>query len=421
MSYLVGELERRGIGVLAQIESGNSSVVCTSTELMAWDGMNVQRMALTSIAKVSRANGVLEISDASSVQIRLGLQAENATLSEFFAQVKAATQTAKAQLVAAAPTPPQPVVAARLEPEQTVSLSKPPPMFPIQEATETSTQLGRSQTATTRMSDYADPLQAHALRPATPTAPRPKKYNDVRGKIYDELGFSFEYATVLDRFKAKFIDGILLGIAQRGLEFLLMRGLAAKTKQLEDLERSIAGFLNNRNAVPENAEALIQQYLQLAASLAGEQLRASLLAVLGSLLLGWLYYALLESGPKYGTFGKQVARIGVVDYGLERISFGQATVRYFFSMLPAFIMLFFMFALTAPLIAQAAFLFNDFAGTFLDKAKTVETLGKRLTGTVSMLSVIGVVTYLVVYCWAFFDKYRQTLYDLAARTLVIRA
>jgi uncharacterized RDD family membrane protein YckC len=430
MSYLVGELERRGIRVLAQLESGNSSLVCTATELLAWDGMNVQRVALTSIAKVSHANGVLEISDASSVQIRLGLKVESNALSSFFAQVKTATQTAKAQVVAAPPlAQPESVALPRLEPErqiipiperQVIPVSEPQPEA-TPRVTENPTSLGRSQITTMRMSDYADPLQAHALRSVTSAAPKPKKYTDVRGKIYDELGFSFEYATVFDRFKAKFIDGILVGIAQRGLEFLLMRGLTAKTKQLEDLERSIGGFLTSRNGVPENADTLIQQYLQLAASLAGEQLRVSLLASLGSLLLGWLYYALLESGPKYGTFGKQAARIGVVDYALERISFGQATMRYFSSILPAFVIIFLMFALTAPLVAQAALLFVDSGGTFSDKAKVVESLGKRLTGTVITLTVVGAVAYLVIYCWAFFDKHRQTLYDLAAKTLVIRA
>jgi uncharacterized RDD family membrane protein YckC len=424
MSYLMGELERQGIRVLASLESGGSSIVCTPSELFAWDSMNVQRMSLIGITKVSRANGVLEVSDTNGVQVRLSLAVSNEALSGFFAQVKSATQAAKAQATSVVPVTAPPIAA------QPVPLSYPEastaPQSLTRDATKTevtATSLGRSPEKPIRMSDYADPLQAHLIRQTVPNtpAPRPKKFTDVRGKIYDELGFSFEYATVFDRFKAKFLDGIIIGIAQRGVEFLMQRPLKAKTEQLENLEKKVTGIMANPLSVPDDAESMIQDYVQLGINLAGDQLRLSLLAVIASLLLGWLYYALLESGPKYGTFGKQAARIGVVNYALERVSFGQATIRYFSSMLPAFIMLFLLLAFIAPLVAQSAQLFAGGEGTLFTKIKEGEALVSRMMGTFYTMTFIGVVTYIAVYSWAFFDKHRQTLYDLAAKTLVIKA
>lgn len=43
----------------------------------------------------------------------------------------------------------------------------------------------------------------------------------------------------------------------------------------------------------------------------------------------WLYFALLESGPKQATFGKRIMGIKVVDYKGGRIGFGRATGRTF--------------------------------------------------------------------------------------------
>lgn len=47
----------------------------------------------------------------------------------------------------------------------------------------------------------------------------------------------------------------------------------------------------------------------------------------------WLYFALLESGPKQATFGKRMLGMKVVDYKGARISFGRATGRTFAKML----------------------------------------------------------------------------------------
>ena len=47
------------------------------------------------------------------------------------------------------------------------------------------------------------------------------------------------------------------------------------------------------------------------------------------LVVEWLYFAFMESSTKQATFGKTIVGIKVVDYNGNKISFGQATGRYF--------------------------------------------------------------------------------------------
>ncbi len=58
-----------------------------------------------------------------------------------------------------------------------------------------------------------------------------------------------------------------------------------------------------------------------------------------SLLINWLYYAIMESSKSQGTVGKLLLKIKVTDYNYERISFGRATGRYFGKIISSFILL----------------------------------------------------------------------------------
>jgi uncharacterized RDD family membrane protein YckC len=58
-----------------------------------------------------------------------------------------------------------------------------------------------------------------------------------------------------------------------------------------------------------------------------------------SLVLNWLYYALLESGTTQATIGKKALGLKVTDMAGQRITFGQATGRYFGKILSAMILL----------------------------------------------------------------------------------
>jgi uncharacterized RDD family membrane protein YckC len=51
-------------------------------------------------------------------------------------------------------------------------------------------------------------------------------------------------------------------------------------------------------------------------------------AIIG-VVVEWLYFAFMESSNKQATFGKIIVGIKVVDYNGNKISFGQATGRYF--------------------------------------------------------------------------------------------
>ena len=53
------------------------------------------------------------------------------------------------------------------------------------------------------------------------------------------------------------------------------------------------------------------------------------LVAIVSILIDWLYYALMESSTKQATLGKMVLSIKVTDMRGNRIGFGKATGRYF--------------------------------------------------------------------------------------------
>ena len=50
---------------------------------------------------------------------------------------------------------------------------------------------------------------------------------------------------------------------------------------------------------------------------------------LSTTILGWLYFALMESSDKQGTLGKMAFNIKVTDLNGNKISFGRATGRTF--------------------------------------------------------------------------------------------
>ncbi len=69
-----------------------------------------------------------------------------------------------------------------------------------------------------------------------------------------------------------------------------------------------------------------------------EEGAAGLAAALGQIagiVISWLYYAVMESGARQATLGKQAIAIRVTDYRGERIGFGRASARYFAQILSA--------------------------------------------------------------------------------------
>jgi predicted Zn finger-like uncharacterized protein len=118
------------------------------------------------------------------------------------------------------------------------------------------------------------------------------------------------YAGFRKRFSAAIIDGFILAVAG-----LIIGGLA--------------GFIYGyRTGTPEGAGAL-----------------GNIVGV----ILGWLYFALMESSSKQGTLGKMALGIKVTDLSGNAISFGRATVRHFGKILSTIILLagYLMVAFTA--------------------------------------------------------------------------
>ena len=59
---------------------------------------------------------------------------------------------------------------------------------------------------------------------------------------------------------------------------------------------------------------------------------------IASTVIGWLYFALLESGPSQATIGKKALGIKVTNLTGGRLTFGQATGRYFGKILSTIIL-----------------------------------------------------------------------------------
>ena len=57
-----------------------------------------------------------------------------------------------------------------------------------------------------------------------------------------------------------------------------------------------------------------------------------------NLLITWLYYALLQSGPRQATVGKMALNIIVIDVNGDRMTFPRASLRYFSKIISSFMM-----------------------------------------------------------------------------------
>jgi uncharacterized RDD family membrane protein YckC len=77
--------------------------------------------------------------------------------------------------------------------------------------------------------------------------------------------------------------------------------------------------------------------LQFGGDAAAEAARTSVAGTI-STVVGWLYYALMESSAKQATVGKMALGIIVTDLEGRRIGFGRATGRYFAKILSALIL-----------------------------------------------------------------------------------
>ena len=119
------------------------------------------------------------------------------------------------------------------------------------------------------------------------------------------------YAGFWWRFLAFIIDDIILGV----VNFILLVPLWAS------MGFSVFSMSQWYDRHPVDDEAA----LAMIAPLFGVIILTSLL----SIVIQWLYFAVMESSKHQGTLGKLALGIKVTDMNGDRISFGRATGRYF--------------------------------------------------------------------------------------------
>lgn len=126
-----------------------------------------------------------------------------------------------------------------------------------------------------------------------------------------------KYAGFWWRFLAIIIDGLIVGVIQMIIiaPVLTAIGFGAVS----------AASSNNMDGVA-------------AVGLVGAMFGAIMLTWLLTAVVGWLYFALMESSKFQGTIGKLALGIIVTDMEGNKISFGRATGRYFGKIVSAIIL-----------------------------------------------------------------------------------
>lgn len=115
------------------------------------------------------------------------------------------------------------------------------------------------------------------------------------------------YAGFWLRFVAYIIDDIIMGFAGFLISLPFIGGIVF----------SAIGISEN----PDNTENLIKGITGILGSVFG--------LVVVAVILGWLYFALMESSKNQATLGKMALGLKVTDLDGNRISFARATGRYF--------------------------------------------------------------------------------------------
>lgn len=130
------------------------------------------------------------------------------------------------------------------------------------------------------------------------------------------------YAGFWWRFLAYIIDDIVLDFVTL---ILILPFLAAFIASGPDIDWNV--FLYDYE--PENMEDLIDTL--------GPMLALIPFLIIGSVLVSWLYYALMESSRHQATIGKLLLNLRVTDLQGQPVTFGKASGRYFGKILSALI------------------------------------------------------------------------------------
>ncbi|HPN39317.1 MAG TPA: RDD family protein [Melioribacteraceae bacterium] len=139
----------------------------------------------------------------------------------------------------------------------------------------------------------------------------------------------YTYAGFWKRFLAYIIDSIILNIIM-GIIFIpvfLIFGLSffQEYGDPSNFNYNSVSYTQNLNDVGE--VALVSAVILFV-----------LIAVIGSIIISWLYFALMEASSKKATLGKMALGLIVTDVNGVRLSFGRASGRYFGKILSGLIL-----------------------------------------------------------------------------------
>lgn len=121
----------------------------------------------------------------------------------------------------------------------------------------------------------------------------------------------FNYAGFWLRFAAYIIDQFIIGVAGFIIAVPIILGIIA--------------FGLNLDGIRHPSDFLAHDGLLMVGGIIG----LIMLAIMLSVVMKWLYYALMESSKYGGTIGKIAVSIKVVDMEGNRVTFARATGRYF--------------------------------------------------------------------------------------------
>ncbi|AFY99797.1 RDD family protein [Calothrix sp. PCC 6303] len=118
-----------------------------------------------------------------------------------------------------------------------------------------------------------------------------------------------------------------------------------------------------------------------------------------SLVFSWLYFSMMESSSLQATFGKKLLEICVTNKNGQRISFAQASVRYF---------------------GKAIWLVVLFVGIFIGVLG--QSTGAEDSPYFIITALLALISFLILvigYSMAWFTPEKQALHDIIARCLVV--
>jgi uncharacterized RDD family membrane protein YckC len=337
--------------VLSELETPDAAMVCTENEVVFLSASGVQRASLTEIAKVNRQANELVISSLGGELIRGVFNADKEALASFFTIVKSAGQRAhtraSALRVSSIPEKPVPVPAILAQPVL-------------------------SQTD----SFHQDVRQAVPIAKMTPVT-----FETVPKGVFENAGFWM-------RFLAAMIDGILVSVISSVVSGIF--GFNKALVRLNEISRSVTAG-DSSVAIQNEAFSLVAPIL---------------LTMTFSLLLNWLYFALLESSKQQATLGKMALGLKVGNLSEQPIGFGQATWRYFAKQIPG-------------LVAIILFSFGiiPFIPAIADPSSSA---ARAAAGTFLLLLFVALLVAVVPFVMAAFTARKQALHDILAKTLVIK-